>query len=230
MLFSLPTVKREFDFVYKFDQWNNMLNKAVRLSDPPPELGCIPDASCTEAVEEVGAGTSNDVPTKSYPSMWASSKTTSNVSSRAEQANFFLHSRRAVVAPGTPRRGECRPAKSRALSSLPQCKLVPSECAVSFARPLFIRGLFGSSRLSTVNCQLSPSLTPLECAVEHPMKDLSASVNALECAVMENRALSPLECADPKTLRRNPFRMRSSEKRWGGGPAPFFARHSPLLL
>jgi len=43
------------------------------------------------------------------------------------------------------------------------------------------------------------------------------SATPLECAVPRFRALSPLECADPKTPRRNPFRMRSSEKRWGVG-------------
>src|SRR5215831_19507978 len=37
MLFSLPDVKHEFGFSYKFAQWNNMLNNAVRLSDPPPD-------------------------------------------------------------------------------------------------------------------------------------------------------------------------------------------------
>ncbi len=65
MLFSLPTVKREFDFVYKFEQWNNMLHKAVRLSDPPPELGYIPDAPSTEAIEEADASAPSDVPTES---------------------------------------------------------------------------------------------------------------------------------------------------------------------
>src|SRR5689334_16344488 len=52
------------------------------------------------------------------------------------------------------------------------------------------------------------------------------ALTPLECADPRFRVLSPLECADPKTHRRNPFRMRSSEKRWGGGPASFFARHS----
>src|SRR5579864_2326878 len=95
--------------------------------------------------------------------MWASSKTTPNVSSRAQQADFFLHSRR-----------ECRPAKSRDLSSLSECALTPLECAV----PRF-------------------------------------------------RALSPLECADPKMHCRNPFRMRSSEKRWGeGGPLWLWVQRS----
>jgi len=37
LLFSLPAVKKEFGFSYKFEQWNNMLNKAARLSDPPPD-------------------------------------------------------------------------------------------------------------------------------------------------------------------------------------------------
>ncbi|HEY6943999.1 MAG TPA: hypothetical protein VI431_02580 [Candidatus Acidoferrum sp.] len=37
MLFSLPSVKNEFAFRYKFEQWTNMLDKAVRLSPPPPD-------------------------------------------------------------------------------------------------------------------------------------------------------------------------------------------------
>jgi len=37
MLFSLPDVKHEFGFSYKFAQWKNMLHNAVRLSDPPPD-------------------------------------------------------------------------------------------------------------------------------------------------------------------------------------------------
>ncbi len=37
MLFSLPAVKQEFAFHYKFEQWTNMLDRAVRLSPPPPE-------------------------------------------------------------------------------------------------------------------------------------------------------------------------------------------------
>src|SRR5215467_14051704 len=35
LLFSLPAVKKEFSFSYKFEKWNDMLNKAVRLSAPP---------------------------------------------------------------------------------------------------------------------------------------------------------------------------------------------------
>ena len=42
MLFSLPAVKKEFNFSYKFDQWNNMLDNAVRLSPPPPKPGLVP--------------------------------------------------------------------------------------------------------------------------------------------------------------------------------------------
>lgn len=37
MLMSLPAIKKEFDFSYKFDQWNNMLDNAVRISPPPPD-------------------------------------------------------------------------------------------------------------------------------------------------------------------------------------------------
>jgi len=48
MLCSLPTVKNEFDFYYKFDQWNNMLTKAVRLSAPPPD----PDSLAIEGQED----------------------------------------------------------------------------------------------------------------------------------------------------------------------------------
>jgi len=51
------------------------------------------------------------------------------------------------------------------------------------------------------------------------------SLSSLECAVPRFRVLSPLECADPKTPRRNPFRMRSSEKRWGVG-IPLQQEHS----
>jgi len=74
------------------------------------------------------------------------------------------------------------------------------------------------SASSAVNCKLS--------AVDSP--------SPLECAVPRFRPLSPLECADPKTHRRNPFRMRSSEKRWGGGGSlflrsPLATRHSPLF-
>src|SRR5437660_286854 len=45
MLFSLPAVKKEFNFSYKFEQWNNMLDNAVRLSPPPPEPGLAPAAN-----------------------------------------------------------------------------------------------------------------------------------------------------------------------------------------
>jgi hypothetical protein len=65
MLFSLPAVKKEFDFSYRFEQRNDMLNKAVRLSAPPPESGYIADASSTEAVDEADASASSDIPTES---------------------------------------------------------------------------------------------------------------------------------------------------------------------
>ena len=79
----------------------------------------------------------------------------------------------------------------------------------------------------------SPSL--LERAVEHPIKDaspacpvpdgeresrpkdLSCTLSPLQCAVTQFCALSPLECAVTKKRSRKSFRMRSYEKRWGGG-------------
>src|SRR5215472_11155425 len=45
------------------------------------------------------------------------------------------------------------------------------------------------------------------------------SISPLECAVTRFRLLTPLECAVTKTRSRKSFRMRSSEKRWGG-PSP----------
>src|SRR5215471_12804330 len=48
-------------------------------------------------------------------------------------------------------------------------------------------------------------------------------VTPLECAVPRSRALTPLECAVTKTRPRKSFRMRSSEKKWGGG-APTLAK------
>ena len=36
MLSSLPHVKKEFPFAYKFDHWNKVLDDASPLSDPPP--------------------------------------------------------------------------------------------------------------------------------------------------------------------------------------------------
>src|SRR5215472_5358523 len=69
-------------------------------------------------------------------------------------------------------------------------------------------------------------LSPLECAVEHPMKDaspegvsrpkdLNVHLSLLKCAVTQNATLSPLECAVTKIRSGKSFRMRSSEKRWG---------------
>ena len=46
------------------------------------------------------------------------------------------------------------------------------------------------------------------------------SLTPLKCAVPRFRSLTPLECAVTKRRSRNSFRMRSSEKRWGGGGCP----------
>jgi hypothetical protein len=65
MLFSLPAVKKEFDFSYEFEQWDDMLNKAVRLSAPPPDSHFAPHASSAEAIEQTDVNTSSDLPTQS---------------------------------------------------------------------------------------------------------------------------------------------------------------------
>ena len=62
------------------------------------------------------------------------------------------------------------------------------------------------------------------------------TLSPLECAVPRSRALSALECAVTKTRSRNPFRMRSSEKRWGGrggkhrANSPFVVRQDLVLV
>jgi len=67
MLFSLPAVKKEFDFRYKFEQWNNMLDKAVRLSDPPPDLATLPINESQDPARggETAIAASADIPTES---------------------------------------------------------------------------------------------------------------------------------------------------------------------
>jgi len=51
----------------------------------------------------------------------------------------------------------------------------------------------------------------------------STSATPLECADPQFRALTLLECAVAKMPSRKSFRMRRSEKRWGGGPSPPFS-------
>ena len=36
MLFSLPSLKKEYDFCYKFENWQDMLNRSTRLSNSSP--------------------------------------------------------------------------------------------------------------------------------------------------------------------------------------------------
>jgi len=54
-----------------------------------------------------------------------------------------------------------------------------------------------------------------------------SALSPLECAVPRFHGLSALECAVAKRRPRNSFRMRSSEKRWGGGGSRSLERHSP---
>lgn len=54
----------------------------------------------------------------------------------------------------------------------------------------------------------------------------STRLTSLECAVPRLRLLTLLECAVAKNRPRNPFRMRSSEKKRGeGGPPYRFSKH-----
>ena len=85
--------------------------------------------------------------------------------------------------------------------------------------PRASRGLRGGdppllSPFSTLNLRLSTSSGPLLSAVSC---ELSASVSPLECAVPRFPPLTPLECAVTKTASAKFFRMRSYKNRWGGG-------------
>src|SRR5215467_4733297 len=58
---------------------------------------------------------------------------------------------------------------------------------------------------------------------------IRSEVSPLECAVPRFRLLTPLECAVTKTRSPKSFRMRSSEKKWGGGAlSSLFSCHLPL--
>src|SRR5215472_12646399 len=62
------------------------------------------------------------------------------------------------------------------------------------------------------------------------------SLSPLECAVPRFRLLTPLECAVTKTRSPKSFRMRSSEKKWGGRGSfesillPLATHNSPLFF
>ena len=67
ILFYLPSVKHEFVLHYKFEQWTNMLGKAVRLSAPPPDPATL---SCEDSQDfssggETAVAASADAPTES---------------------------------------------------------------------------------------------------------------------------------------------------------------------
>src|SRR5215472_2460591 len=72
------------------------------------------------------------------------------------------------------------------------------------------------------------SLSPLECAVEHPMKDaspegvsrpkdLNVHLSLLKCAVTQNATLSALECAVTKTRPASPLECAVPKKSGGRG-------------
>ena len=79
-------------------------------------------------------------------------------------------------------------------------------------------------RLTASGPRQTSSVPPFHCSLISDLLSLSplscrplVPVSSLECAVPRFRALSALECAVTKTRLRNSFRMRSSEKMWGGG-------------
>jgi hypothetical protein len=54
LLMSLPDVKQEFGFRYRFEQWTNMLDRAVRLSPAPPEPELAPAADADSQSTNIG--------------------------------------------------------------------------------------------------------------------------------------------------------------------------------
>ena len=46
LLSSIPLIKQEFRFEYKFKQWNEALANAAPLSDPPPLTDSNPSIEC----------------------------------------------------------------------------------------------------------------------------------------------------------------------------------------
>ena len=71
LLFSLPTVKKEFSFKFEFEQWKDMLGNAVRLSDPPDPDSPDPATPASEPSQNSSSGgetviaASADIPTES---------------------------------------------------------------------------------------------------------------------------------------------------------------------
>jgi len=61
MLSSLPYVKEEFPFSYKFDHWNKVLEDAAPLSDPPSLTNLDPSPeSLPESVGHLGPTSSEE--------------------------------------------------------------------------------------------------------------------------------------------------------------------------
>ncbi|MGC2287883.1 MAG: hypothetical protein WA542_21720, partial [Candidatus Acidiferrum sp.] len=52
LLSSLPHVKQEFPFSYKFDHWNKVLDDAAPLSDPPSLTDLDPSPESPAALPE----------------------------------------------------------------------------------------------------------------------------------------------------------------------------------
>jgi len=76
--------------------------------------------------------------------------------------------------------------------------LITIRNAGGWAYPLSYR--HPSFSPSAANCRLSPSVTPLECALtsRSQLIENTATLSPLECAVTQNDSLTPLECAVAK--------------------------------
>src|SRR5690242_4639113 len=108
------------------------------------------------------------------------------------------------------------------LPSVPPCK--PPSNFQQLTNCLKFATLFESlsfQSLTTIKFSKSFVLMTIRIArgwVYSPLPHTSlAPPSSLECAVRQSRSVTPLKCAVTKTPPRNFFRMRSSEKKWGGG-------------
>jgi hypothetical protein len=52
LLSSIPLIKQEFRFEYKFNQWREVLANATPLSDPPPLADSNPSIECPAELPE----------------------------------------------------------------------------------------------------------------------------------------------------------------------------------
>ena len=91
------------------------------------------------------------------------------------------------------------------------CDPLPRPLPTGKRQRLTLRALrdFILLEVLTANCRLLAGLSPLECAVTSKHRVLPGFGRSCP-------RVSLLECALTKRGPRNPFRMRTYEKRWGG--------------